>query len=75
MKQANLFAAPAFLLGGILFVSGCQSSEPKSQGTDPNHGAVPASERTPDGDRLDGPIPSSHWPYTLNRGGGGGVGR
>jgi hypothetical protein len=53
--------------GGLL--AGCQGS-----GAPPPQPAATQSSDliTPDGDRLDGPIPYPHWPYDINQGGGGG---
>ena len=52
-------------------LGGCQSGP-----SAPTPATQPTAKQafyTPDGDRLDGPIPGNHWPVTLAR--GGGIGR
>jgi hypothetical protein len=57
------------LLSAGAMVVGCQNAAPPATGP----AATQSSDMiTPDGDRLDGPIPYPHWPYDIDQGGGGG---
>jgi hypothetical protein len=57
-------------LSAAAILAGCQSAA--APATEP--AATQASGMiTPDGDRLDGPIPYPHWPFDIATGGGGGA--
>jgi uncharacterized lipoprotein len=57
-------------LSMLIMVAGCQSNSSTARTNSDD--ARSASMRTPEGDRLDQPIPYPHYPYDIARGGGGG---
>ena len=57
------------LLGVAGLTVGCQDN--RVANTDPP-ATQTGGQLTPDGDRLNGPIPYPNWPYNIDRGGGGG---